>query len=266
MIYLRYGNMRAGIVAGELVSLLLDDFEYMHGHDEPGWSHSDTEMFPVIGPTEAASYRVQVPRGNAIQDQHGMLRDMAYQTEAQTESSATFVKKYKAGTRVRNAKFPARSATEWLIWPFDFTFHKHFRLEADSLTITFTIDGEKDMPYMLGYHPAFKLRSPGAFVRAGDRDIPLAEIMAAGSRALPVMKTREIALYDERVLRLETTGFSHFMLWTEVPDMLCIEPITFYPYEVDQKQLHEGFEFLKGEEEVFSLRLKPMGQGGGSLQ
>lgn len=257
MIYLRYGNLVAGIEAGELLSLRQDDHEFMHGPGEPGWSHSDTEMFPIIGPTAEASYRVQVPRGNAIQDQHGLLRDMEYITEAQDETSATFVKKYKAGTRVRNSKFPARSEVEWLIWPFDFTFRKRFQLETDSLLVHFILEGEKDMPYMLGYHPAFALRSPGAFVKAGARDIPLGEIMAAGNRALPVMNTRYIALYDDRVLQLEATGFSHFMLWTEVPNMVCIEPITFYPYAVHQKQLHEGFDFLKGKEEVFSLRIKP---------
>ncbi len=37
-------------------------------------------------------------------------------------------------------------------------------------------------------------------------------------------------------IRISTKGFHNFMLWTEVTNMVCIEPITAYPY-TDKKAL-----------------------------
>ena len=48
------------------------------------------------------------------------------------------------------------------------------------------------------------------------------------------------------------------MLWTEVTNMVCIEPITFYPYAVEQDDLAEGFMVLKNEPAIFTVTLKPV--------
>jgi hypothetical protein len=61
---------------GELVSFLKNKEELIHQKGEPGWRNSDTEMFPVIGPTEATNFMISTPKGNAIQDQHGLLREL----------------------------------------------------------------------------------------------------------------------------------------------------------------------------------------------
>jgi len=43
------------------------------------------------------------------------------------------------------------------------------------------------------------------------------------------------------------------MLWTEVPNLvcICIEPIMFYPYAVAQENLAKGFMFLKDKPATF---------------
>jgi len=257
MIRIGKGNQQVSLDEGELVSYRVDDYEYMHQKGSPGWGHSDTEMFPVIGPTSEASYRVQVPRGNAIQDQHGLLRDLVYTLEWQEDDSASFRKEYRAGTRVKNAKFPDRSRIQWLLWPYSFRLRKEFHLSEEGLQILFTLQGEKEMPYMLGYHPAFRLQAAHPYVQAGDRRISLEQVLVAGSRALLVSDQNTITLYDSNPLRIETSGFRHFMLWTEVPNMICIEPITFYPYAVGQAEIHEGFDYLGEKEVIFSVRLSP---------
>ena len=48
------------------------------------------------------------------------------------------------------------------------------------------------------------------------------------------------------------------MLWTEVSNMVCIEPITFYPYAVAQENLHEGFSTLDGNSKEYTVFLKPL--------
>ena len=40
--------------------------------------------------------------------------------------------------------------------------------------------------------------------------------------------------------------------------MICIEPITFYPYGVEQSFLHEGFLFLEGDKMEFEVVLTPI--------
>ena len=257
MLNLSSGKAKAIIEEGELVSYQLSDFEYIHQKGSTGWRNSDTEMFPVIGPTADAGYRVHVPRGNAIQDQHGLLRELDYEQLSSTETTAQYVKSYKAGTVINNSKFPDKSTAQLLIWPFSFDFYKSYKLSENSLEISFRISGEKDMPFMLGYHPAFKLYTDNPIVIADDQTITLDSVMAAGSRALEVADCQSIILKDQKNLSIKTEGFSHFMLWTEVPNMICIEPITFYPYGVDQMQLHDGFDYLTDEDRNFKVILIP---------
>jgi len=251
------GKAAVRIEEGELVSYQLNNFEYIHQKGSPGWPNSDIEMFPVIGPTAEAGFRVQVPKGNAIQDQHGLLRELDYKLLSNTETTVQYVKSYKAGTVIKNSKFPDKSTAQLLIWPYSFEFYKSFKLSDTDLEISFRISAEKDMPFMLGYHPAFKLSTDNPIVIAGDQTISLDSVREAGSRALEVADCQSIVLKDQKKLNIKTEGFRHFMMWTEVPNMICIEPITFYPYAVEQSQLNEGFDYLTDDDRNFKVILIP---------
>lgn len=258
MTTLKHKDHEVKIEVGELVGYQVDGYEFMHQKGNPGWRSVDTEMFPLIGPTNEADFKVQTPKGFAVQDQHGLLREMEYELTEHTASKAVFSKNYTANTTVINSKYPAKSTAEKLSWPYDFEFVKTFELTGDALEVTFTISGEEGMPFMLGYHPAFMLHSKNAIISTTSQDITIPEVMAVGSRALQVPKTDTITLKDEKSIQITSEGFSHFMLWTEVPNMVCIEPITFYPYAVAQENLAEGFTRLKKEPAVFKVVLKPM--------
>ena len=258
---LRSGTQVVKIDKGELVSYTFSGKELIHQKGSPGWKHSDTEMFPIIGPTAATGYRVQVPRGNAVQDQHGLLREMDYELQYSDTNRATYKKTYQAGSVVGNSKYPNKSPIRFLMWPYSFEFSKTFMLEETGLTITFELQGEPDMPFMLGYHPAFKLQTDHPVVVAGGKEIGLQEILAAGSSALEVADCDEVELRDAISLSIKTTGFNNFMFWTEVPNMLCIEPVTFYPYNAPVQLLHEGFHYLGRESREFKVEIKPREEG-----
>ena len=251
-------DQQVSINGGELISYRVQDHEFIHQIGDPGWGHSDTEMFPIIGPTAEAGYRVHVPRGNAILDQHGLLRELEYETIHQSNIAAGYRKSYRKGTVVMNSKYPERSTIQRLIWPFDFEFEKHFELSDRGLSIRFIVSGENDMPFMLGYHPAFKLTKEEPILKTAETTIGLQEVMEQGSRALEVADCKEIVLQDKKELRIKTQGFGHFMLWTEVPNMICIEPITYYPYTLGPDQLHEGFMHLGSDRMEFSIELIPL--------
>lgn len=257
IIELALGNQSVKVDQGELIGYQVSGHEFMHQKGNPGWRNVDTEMFPIIGPTSEAHFRVGTPRGKAIQDQHGLLREMPYALVEQTDSTAVFEKKYTAGQEILNSKYPTKSTAEKLSWPYRFEFQKSFELKEDGLEITLTISGEEGMPFMVGYHPAFMLHSQKATIQAGKREISIPEVMKVGSRALLVPNTTTIVLKDEHHLHITTEGFGHFMLWTEVPNMVCIEPISFYPYAVAQQNLANGFIQLKDAPMQFKVTLKP---------
>ncbi|MGB5818268.1 MAG: aldose 1-epimerase [Saonia sp.] len=246
-------HQKIRVAAGELIGYEVAGHEYIHQKGSPGWRSSDTEMFPIIGPTREANFRVHLPTDNAIQDQHGLLRELDYNLVSRSETKVAFEKVYKAGTPVENSKYPEKSTERLLTWPFDFRFLKTFELKEKGLQITFTVSGAKDMPFMLGYHPAFKLHTVSPMIIANGKSISLEEVLAVGSRALEVPDCSTIILKDKNELTLKTEGFSSFMLWTEVPNMVCIEPITFYPYAVDQQKLHKGFQYLDGAAKEFKV-------------
>ncbi len=254
---LKLKNQQVSIDQGELVGYIFHELELIHNKEQPGWSHSDTEMFPIIGPTAETAYRVQVPKGNAIQDQHGLLRELDYELLEITDKSVSYRKSYAAGTVVKNSKYPDRSPMQYLIWPYSFEFTKNFDLDDQGLTVSFEIQGDLDMPFMLGYHPAFNLVSKNPSIRAGELEIRLDEVIEAGSKALEVAGTNTLLLNDQCRVQIKTNGFDNFMLWTEVPNMLCIEPITYYPYSRPQLFLHEGFEYLDREGKTYSVSILP---------
>ena len=88
MVILQNKNATIKIDAGELVGYQVDGHEFIHKKGSPGWSSADTEMFPIIGPVNEAGFRVKTPKGEAVQDQHGHLRQMEYQLTEQTETAA----------------------------------------------------------------------------------------------------------------------------------------------------------------------------------
>lgn len=253
MVELKFQNQSVNIFEGELVGYLVDEHQYIHQKGSPGWRNSDTEMFPIIGPTSDAGFQVETPRDIAIQDQHGLLRELDYELVSKSETEVVFKKTYKANTPIKNSKHPEKSNKKLLFWTYDFEFEKKFVLNENGLEITFAVIGERDTPFMLGYHPAFNLVTKNPIVIAEENAITLPQVLAVGNRAFKVIGYEEVILKDKNELQITTQGFGNFMLWTEVPNMICIEPITFYPYDVEQKDLHRGFQFLETGKREFKV-------------
>ena len=77
-IFLKNHKSQVIIEKGELISFQKDNQEYIHQKGNKGWRNSDDEMFPIIGPTAKNNYKVHTKNGDAVQDQHGLLREMEY--------------------------------------------------------------------------------------------------------------------------------------------------------------------------------------------
>ena len=255
---LHHKGLTVTIDKGELTGFTREGYQFIHQKGTPGWGSSDTEMFPIIGPTAKAHFKVKPPRGEAVMDQHGLYRELEYTLEEHTDTLAIFVKRYKANDTVKNSKYPKKSTEEWLHWPYDFEVKKSFTLEPDRLKVNFEINAVKDMPFMLGYHPAFMIHGDAATVITNEEIIPLGNVMAVGDRAYHVPGCTSITLRDKEEIELTTQGFRDFMLWSPTSNMICIEPITFYPYAVAQTHLDEGFQTLHSGPGTFTITLRPL--------
>ncbi|MDP5094193.1 MAG: aldose 1-epimerase [Polaribacter sp.] len=258
MVHLKNNKSKVTISEGELVSYIVEGKEYIHQKGNKGWRKSDDEMFPVIGPTIKNDFIVHTKHGDAVQDQHGLLRELSYTLISENENQVKFQKNYIKNTWVKNSKFPSKSSEEFLFWPFDFVFEKKFTLLNDSLLIDFMIQSEEGMPFMLGYHPAFLLSDTGEeIIISNQQKITLKEVLNAGSDAFPLLESEEVVLinYDKKNLQINTKGFHNFMLWTEVNNMICIEPITQYTSFTDQQFSEENMQLSKGKN-YFSVEIK----------
>lgn len=252
-------NSIVKIEKGELVSYIQNNEELIHQKGEPGWGNSDTEMFPIVGPTSKNNFKVATPKGIAVQDQHGLLRELEYNLLKTNENNATLEKNYIKNTLIKNSKFPDKSTAEQVYWPYDFTFKKIYNLDNESLKISFEINSKKGMPFMLGYHPAFKLSGNGSEIcKTKKHSTTIQNIMDSGSSAYPILETDEIILIKEDGLNvaIKTKGFNNFMCWTEVTNLLCIEPITKYPYTKEKELSPNLFNISKGSE-IFNVEIKP---------
>jgi galactose mutarotase-like enzyme len=250
-------NSDVTVENGELISFKVDEKEYIHQKGNKGWRNSDIEMFPVIGPTSKNNFRVHTKKGAAIQDQHGLLRELKYSLVSSDETAVKFIKKYKKNTKIPNSKFPKKSTEAFLSWPFDFTFEKQFTLENKSLKIVFIITSEKGMPFMLGYHPAFLLSNTGKeIIASANERVTLADVYKAGHNAYPLLNCTSLILEnsDKNNLEISTVGFHNFMLWTAVDNMLCIEPISQYTSYTNEKFSEENMSLSKGKDE-FSIEI-----------
>ena len=246
------------IDSGKIASYTIDGFEFIHQR-ATGWPNSDTEMFPIIGPTAKANYRVQVNGSKVVLDQHGLLREFPYKLITTEIELSRWVKNYTAFTALTNSKYPENSPETVQFWPFDFIFIKSFGFNEEGLEITFEIKADKEMPFMLGYHPAFKINPDyKAELIVDQQTHPIQNVLDVGSKAYEIAHSTRLILKNEKSIAIETEGFNHFMCWTEVPEMLCIEPITFYPSSVDQKELHKGFQRMNTIKRTFKTWIYPV--------
>lgn len=233
------------IFNGQLVSYKTKGIELIHGGGKPdnlkegsdtqGWQTSDLEMFPIIGATNANGYRIKTPNGDCYQDQHGLTRDLAYRLSSSKKNEVILKKVYVKDTIITNGKYPHKSKLKASSWTYNFALTKKISIYDDCLEINFEIEGEKGMPYMFGYHPAFKLGTNSLnsyFQTENNKGITLEDVFQAsksGALMLPNIEEIICTSKDQELFKISTKGFGNMMLWTPDNGMTCIEPITQIP-------------------------------------
>lgn len=237
-----YLTLRAGALVArlneenqQLVSLEHAGIEYMHGGgkseankeevDRLGWQNSEIVMFPLVGP--ARNGHVLVDDDSFPMGQHGIVRHLAFTCIEQSEAGAAFSLSHDGG--------PVRStndAAAQYVWPYPFTMVKRYRLEGNRLhcLIEVTNKSATDMPYMLGWHPAFRLVGVGGQVVTIEKEYTLDAVKSASNHGALLLHERTVAYRssepNRRTVQL-TADFGSTMVWSPgTAPMLCIEPVT----------------------------------------
>jgi len=277
-------NLRARINPrnGQLVSLSLDELEFFHNGGSPtwdgqGWGNSEIVAYPVFGPVNNYSVRVQGQR--FILDQHGISRNTAaipFIPQERSESVFSLVQTYH-GKMVPNCKFkPGNNHPEQLNW-LPYEFQKKFRLENGLLVCELTVKNtsEIEMPYILGWHPAFRVLgdvSDGVFLDDnGNRLATLDQVIIASNSppqdALSITGTSIVTYKNLGTglgVRVSSADYDNsVMLWSPsiTAGMFCIEHSTQFPIFKRQDYFADGVKCEKlypGDKKTYVITVQPL--------
>lgn len=248
-------NSRAIIYSGKLVSFEYKGIEYIHGGGKPeelkrkedfkGWQDSEIIMFPVIG--AVVDYKIQVGDMCFNQDLHGIARSLEFIKEKSGDNYIELVQRYDGVTTIKNLETGVESP-KYLEWPFKYEIKKSIELTEGSLEIgiSLTNKSDKDMLYMLGFHPAFKvLGNPeeAVFTESGNKH-SLKEIVkesVEGIGAFFLQGVKRISYKNtgtDRGFEFSSINFNDMMIWSPGEDsgMFCIEPLTNLPVRVPSER------------------------------
>lgn len=131
--------------------------ELMTDADPAFWTGHAPLLFPFVGRLRGDVYRLD--GREYAQPQHGFARRMPFALIEQRSEAVLFRLEADASTRGH--------------YPFDFRLDMHFALVASTLMMTATVtnQGEADMPFSFGYHPAFAWPLPYGAVAEDHRVI-----------------------------------------------------------------------------------------------
>jgi galactose mutarotase-like enzyme len=265
LIELKRGKITAKINPdnGQLVSLSANNVEYFHkggiaGYKGNGWKNSEIVPFPIFGP--APEQRVRVDDNTFYLEQHGISRYLKFRDEnRKTTERATFVQEYD-GFNVVNPKYTKDNGhPKYMKWR-PYRLEKTFELTDNGLVCELKLTNVSDveMPYMIGWHPAFKMQGnveTGVFKAKGKKIVTLEDVISASmdpdKGACHVLGCNSIRYLDNasnRGVIVSSNDFGNFvMLWSPGKDsgMFCIEHSSHVPGAAEHFTDKNKFELLK---------------------
>ncbi|MBI2102581.1 HAD hydrolase-like protein [Candidatus Woesearchaeota archaeon] len=287
IVILQNNSIQVKIYRGDIISILYDNTEFMHGgskpkliqtaEDQKGWNKSEIIMFPVIGPLE--KYHVVVNNQIIPQDQHGLARYIPFEIIESQKDRLHLKQNHSADQLVQNIKFSSdKTRPPLLSWPFSYVIEKEIYLNENKIRVDFTIKNysQDKMPFMFGWHPAFKTlgdKNRGIF-HINNEKYPLSSVIKASQEniAMLIENAHVITYINEETkqgITISSAEFPKTMLWC--PDdnspMFCIEPVTKHPapkesqyyFNKTDQGYGEGIEYLAGgESKRYSIILSPL--------
>ncbi len=218
----------------EPVSWRVGGRELIWSGDPAHWARHAPILFPVVGASAGGAVRVGAQTYRM--PQHGFARDSRF-TLVEREADAAHLRLVE-------------SDETWTHYPFRFVLDVTATLRPDSLTLVFTVTNTdtSDMPYALGFHPAFPwpfdaadraghavefeqseepelpsltpeglLARPGLTVPLEGRRLTLEPELFTGALVFLDARSRSVRFRSPSgaAIALEVEDFPHLALWTK---------------------------------------------------
>ena len=149
-------QMLTSKLGGELISYKLDGIEKIHqGQDctdangKVYWKRHFPVLFPIVGKLKQNK---TIINGRTYEmGQHGFARDLEFEPITKLDNFHSYVLKSNPSTIVK--------------YPFDFSLFVTYRTDENKLTTIYKVinEGENNMPFGIGGHPAFKIDQKDLF-------------------------------------------------------------------------------------------------------
>ncbi|MEQ2427148.1 hypothetical protein DXC92_08670 [Clostridiales bacterium TF09-2AC] len=216
------------------------------------WELRAPVIFPYCG--RIKDFKFYGPDGKEYQGQnHGFARFTTHRLKENTGEGMTW--RIEADEQLRR------------LYPYEFSLETAYRLDGTDLHWTYLVknNGDRDMPFNVGYHPGFICPFEGGSQDIGDyalifereetpiqlisddqgqlrtgeeriyftacKEIPLKNGMFPKNVCLTGLKSEYIDITDRssgRYIRVHIGGFKNLLLWSKPGDIhfICIEPWT----------------------------------------
>ncbi len=141
-------------MGAQLMSLKVDEAEYLWQGDPEFWPRRAPVLFPIVGCLKGDA--AESAQGPVRLKRHGIARLYDHEIAENTGSSVTFELTSTDETRAA--------------YPYDFRLNMTYAVDGTSLAQTFEVTntGDVDLPFTLGGHPAFNVPVPGSGEEAFD--------------------------------------------------------------------------------------------------
>ena len=172
----------------QLMSLRTDAGEYLWQGDERWWPRRAPVLFPIVG--NIRRDQASSAAGPISLKRHGLARNEEFELVEDDGASLAFRLRSSEATRAQ--------------FPYDFELELAYRIEGASLEQRFTVTnaGAREMPYVVGGHPAFNVPAPGA--EAEDFSEYRLEFAERWTYATPRIDTESGLLdFDDRISLLD---------------------------------------------------------------
>ncbi|WP_335547834.1 aldose 1-epimerase family protein [Neobacillus drentensis] len=140
--WLKVGIVRNGAEVRE-VKHKKNGLDYMWTGDNAYWGRVSPVLFPIVGRLKGDRY--QLDNQTYKMSQHGFLRDVVFDIEEQTATTASFV--FESAGRFNH------------VYPYEFKALIRYLLKEDSLMVQWEIVNKNkvEMYFSIGAHPAFRI-------------------------------------------------------------------------------------------------------------
>ena len=225
-----------------------DGVEHIWQADPAVWGYHAPILFPHAGKVKDGI--IQAKGGRYESAQHGFARNMEHELVAMTEDTIVLELRSNEETLAR--------------FPYEFALISTFTLENDTLHHTLTVENydEEELPFGIGYHPAFNVPFDDAHVatdyelRFSEMESPLClnclptglvqgdcrylgtnlksipiddKLFANDSHCMVNLRSKTLGLYEKgtgRGVVCNIEEFPYTLIWSKpgMPKFVCIEP------------------------------------------